>query len=111
MTEAEALTKLKLMVLNTEDPALSDAQVADCLTYARRPDEDDYDYADAEWTPTWDLDAAAAEGWRRKAGIAAARFNFAEDSQRFDRAQIYAHCIQQASEYARRAMGSIPNTT
>jgi hypothetical protein len=83
----------------------------DCLTYARRPDTDGYDYSDSEWTPTWDIDAAAAEGWRRKAGLAAARFNFAEDTQRFDRAQIYAHCIRQAEQYARRSMGSLLNTT
>lgn len=111
MTEAEALAKLKLMVLDTEDPELSSTQVADCLTYARRPDVDGLDYSDDDWTPTWDMDAAAAEGWRRKASIAAARFNFAEDSQRFDRAQIYAHCLSQAEQYARRAMGSIPVTT
>lgn len=111
MTEAEAKTKLKLMILDTEDPELSDAQVEDCLTYARRPDTSDRDYADSDWTPTWDLDAAAAEGWRRKASIAASRFNFAEDSQRFDRAQIYAHCLSQAEQYARRAMGVIPSTT
>lgn len=111
MTEAEALTKLKLMVLDTEDPQLSSTQVADCLTYARRPDSDDRDYSDDDWEPTWDLDAAAAEGWRRKAGIAANRFNFAEDGQRFERAQIYAHCLQQAEQYARRAMGAIAFTT
>lgn len=111
MTEAEAETKLRLMILPDEDPALSDAQVDDILTYARRPDESDYDYEDDEWTPTWDLDAAAAEGWRRKASFAAARFNFAEDSQRFDRAQTYAHCLKQAEQYARRAMGVIPTTT
>lgn len=108
MTEAEARGKLELMVLADSDPALSVAQVDDILTYARRPDTFGYIYVDAEWTPTWDLDAAAAEGWRRKAGLAAARFTFAEDSQRFDRAQIYAHCLSQAEQYARRSMGSIP---
>lgn len=108
MTESEALDKLALMVLADEDPALDAAQVADCLTHARRPDADDLDVTDAGWTPTWDLDAAAAEGWRRKAGIAAARFSFAEDGQRFDRAQIYAHCLGQAEQYARRSMGAIP---
>lgn len=111
MTEAEAEAKLRFMILPGEDPILSNDEVEDILTYARRPDEDDNDYADSEWTPTWDLNAAAAEGWRRKAGYAASRFNFAEDSQRFDRAQIYAHCLQQAEQYARRSMGAIPNTT
>lgn len=107
MTEEEALERLERLVLSDEDPALDSGQLDDCLTYARRPDVDGFDYSDAEWTPTWDLDAAAAEGWRRKAGLAAARFNFAEDSQRFDRAQIYAHCISQAEQYARRSMGVI----
>lgn len=108
MTEDEARTKLELMVLAYEDPELSIDHIDDILTSARRPDPDDLDYSDDDWTPTWDLDAAAAEGWRRKAGLAAARFNFAEDSQRFDRAQIYAHCLSQAEQYARRSMGAIP---
>lgn len=110
MTESEARAKLELMILPNEDPVLSATQVTDLLTYARRPDADDLDYSDAGWTPTWDLDAAAAEGWRRKAGLAATRFSFAEDGQRFDRAQIYAHCLKQAEHYARRAMGSIATT-
>lgn len=110
MTEEEAAEKLALLVLAEEEPILDADQLADCLTYARRPDAENYVYSDDEWTPTWDLDAAAAEGWRRKAGIAAARFNFAEDGQRFDRAQVYAHCLQQAEQYARRSLGSIPVT-
>lgn len=110
MTEAEAQAKLETMVFADQDPALDNDQILDLLTYARRPDAADNDYTDADWDPTWDLDAAAAEGWRRKAGIAAARFNFAEDGQNFQRAQIYSHCLSQAEQYARRAMGSIPNT-
>lgn len=110
MTEPEAQAKLELIVLANEDPALDAIQLADVLTYARRPDEAGYVYGDTAWTPTWDLDAAAAEGWRRKAGLAAARFTFAEDGQRFERAQIYAHCMKQAAEYATRSMGSIPIT-
>lgn len=111
MTEAEAKTKLKLLILDTEEPVLSDAQVVDCLTYARRPDSNDFDHSDAAWEPTWDLDAAAAEGWRRKAGIAASQFSFGEDGQRFERAQVYANCLSQAEQFARRAMGSIPVST
>lgn len=108
MTEEEALERLERLVLSDEDPALDSGQLDDCLTYARRPDAEDRDVNDDAWEPTWDLDAAAAEGWRRKAGLAASRFNFAEDSQRFDRAQVYAHCLQMANEYARRSMGAIP---
>jgi len=108
MTEAEAQTRLELMVLADEDPALDASHIDDLLNRARRPDVDALTYGDVGWTPTWDLDSAAAEGWRRKAGFAAARFNFAEDGQRFDRAQVYAHCLGMAEQYARNSMGSIP---
>lgn len=107
MTEAEAQLKLELMVLADEDPALDPSQIEDLLNRARRPDPDTLVYGETGWAPTWDLDAAAAEGWRRKAGLAVARFNFAEDGQRFDRAQIYAHCLSMAEQYARKSMGSI----
>lgn len=110
MTEQEAQEKLELMVLADEEPELDSDQIADILTHARRPDSEGRVYGDDDWEPTWDLDAAAAEGWLRKAGIAASRFNFAEDGQRFDRAQVYAHCIAQSERYARRLMGSIPVT-
>lgn len=110
MTEDEAKEELALRVTATEDPELDDDQLVSCLRFARRPDSEDRDYTDADWDPVWDLDAACAEAWRRKAGIAANRFNFAEDSQRFDRAQIYAHCIAMADQYARRSMGAIPTS-
>lgn len=105
--ESDLLEKLSRMVLADEEPALSTAQLEDCLVYARRPDSEGRGYSDTDWEPTWDLDAAAAEGWRRKASIAANRFNFAEDNQRFDRAQVYQHCAAQAEDYARRSMGAI----
>ena len=108
MSEAEAKTKLELLVLSSEEPALSSAQVNDLVAAARRPDAEDRVHGEDGWEETWDLDAAAAEGWTRKAALAANRFNFAEDGQRFDRAQTYAHCISQAERYARRSMGSIP---
>lgn len=108
MTEAEAKTKLELLVLPSEEPALSAAQVNDLVVAARRPDLEDRVHGESGWEETWDLDAAASEGWARKAAVAANRFNFAEDGQRFDRAQIYSHCIAQAERYARRSMGSIP---
>ena len=107
MTEAEALAKLELMALSDEEPVLSSDQLEDCLDNARRPDADDLGPSDSGWTGTWDLDYAAAEAWRRKAGIASGRFSFAEDGQRFERAQVYAHCMSQAEMYARRSMGAI----
>jgi hypothetical protein len=111
MTESEASAKIGRMTDSTTEPTLSATDLADLVDHAARPDEDGLDRSDADWTPTWDLNAGAAEGWARKASKAASNFNFAEDGQRFDRAQIYAHCAAQQKVYADKAMGSLPLKT
>lgn len=65
----------------------------------------------APWAPTFDLSAAAAEGWQRKAAKASAEFNFAEDGQRFDRAQVFAHCTAMAAHYASQIVESVKVTS
>lgn len=60
-----------------------------------------------EWSPTWDLDAAAADGWQTKAGKAAGSFDFAEDGQQFTRSQMHAHCIAMITLYSARQVGSV----
>jgi hypothetical protein len=111
VTESEASAKIGRMCDSTVEPTLDSTDLADLVDHAARIDVDGLYRDDAAWTPTWDLNAGAAEGWARKASRAAANFNFAEDGQRFDRAQIYAHCAAQAKMYADKAMGALPHTT
>lgn len=59
------------------------------------------------WAPTFDLDAAAARGWRLKAGKAAGRFDFAEDGQQFTRSQIMAHCAAMAATFDADSAGTL----
>ena len=107
MTEAEAEAALARLIDAETDPALTDEDMEDLLLKAARPDINGRTRQDANWSPTWDLDSAAADGWLRKASKAVSRFSFAEDGQRFERAQIYAHCIRMQEMYARKAMGSL----
>ena len=60
----------------------------------------------AEWSPTWNLEAAAADGWRTKAAKAAGRFDFGEDGQQFSRSQVVAHCTAMAKRFEGRNAGS-----
>lgn len=60
----------------------------------------------ADWAPTFDIDAAAAAGWRVKASKAAGRFDFTEDGQSFSRSQVVAHCNAMAASFEKRAPGS-----
>jgi hypothetical protein len=64
--------------------------------------------AGTAWSPTWDLHAAAAEGWELKASKAAGRFDFTTDGQTFRRGQIISHCQQMARTHRRRVMVNAP---
>lgn len=59
------------------------------------------------WSPTYNLNAAAAEGWRWKAGKVAGKFDFATDQQIFNRKDMNEMCLAMADRYAKRVSGSI----
>lgn len=107
MTEAEAQAAIELRVAHEDDPALDADDIAYLVGFAKRADAEGNAPSSDDWTETWDLDSAAAEGWRLKAGRAARLFNVAEDGQRFSASQIYAHCIQQERVYRRRIVQSV----
>ncbi len=53
------------------------------------------------WTPTWNLRAAAAEGWRWKAAKVAAQYDVAAGGgTRFTRSQQYKQCIEMARTFS-----------
>lgn len=107
MTESEALDELSFMVAADSEPTLGIAEVYSLLVIARRRDTYGLVFGDDGWTPTWDLRAAAAEGWRRKAGKVAGDYTFSTDGQSFSRSDMYAHCMEMSKQYRRGAIGSI----
>jgi hypothetical protein len=108
VSEAEAYEALRAMVAADSDPVLSEVEVERLLLIARRADVDGREITDAAWVPTWDLNAAAAEGWRNKAGKVAGQFSFATDGQTFNRVQMVEQCREMARLYANRVHGSMP---
>lgn len=64
--------------------------------------------AGVEWAPTWNLAAAEARAWERRAAKAAGRFSFATDGQRFERGQVLDHCRRMAADARRRMAASVP---
>lgn len=62
----------------------------------------------APWTPTWNLRAAAAEGWQWKAGKALKDYSVKAGSVTAQRNQIYQACMEKAREYRRGALASLP---
>lgn len=107
MTEQEARERLMSMVHADGDPLLSSEEVDDLILRARCMDASGLLPSSDSWSPTWDLDYGAAEGWLLKAGKAAEQFNFAEDSQRFDRSQKHSQCLAMEARYRNRVSASV----
>lgn len=110
MTEAEARALLETMVAASVNPALSVTEIDQLVGLAKRVDSLGRAPNDPAWEPTWNLDAAAAEGWRWKAAKAAAEFDVSVGAgTSFKRSQKYEHCMTMADRYARRSgLVSIP---
>lgn len=92
---------LAQMVAAQTEPQLDVEALDRLLRRARRPDSGCRPPSDPNWTPTFDLNAAAAEGWEMKAGLTAGLYNFAASGQRFDESQIHAQCLKMAELYSR----------
>lgn len=57
---------------------------------------------------SYDLNAAAAEIWRKKAAhYAPSSFDFSTDNHSISRSQVYAHCKEMASEFTSMSGDSI----
>lgn len=106
LTEAGALERLRGMVAASSEPTLEDDELVSLLDGARRQDKYSAWPDDDGWQPTYDLNAAAAEGWRRKAGKVVASFDFSADADSFSESQVHAMCLEQARVYAAKVIGS-----
>jgi hypothetical protein len=67
-----ALDKLKLMTAWDTEPALTEDDLNDALAASMVEDAGGVSPTHGEWTPTYDLNAAAAAAWLIKAARAAA---------------------------------------
>lgn len=59
----------------------------------------------AAWDPTFDLRAAAAEGWEWKAAKVAARFDATAGTASAKRSQVFEMCMAKAKSYRSRGIG------
>ena len=107
MDEAQARARLERMVAHDVEPTLSAGEVDDLFEQAKRVDSDGLIPSDNDWVPTFDLNAAAAEGWSWKAGKVAPRYGVNLDGAVLQRQQLYAHCRAQAAHYASKIVGTL----
>jgi hypothetical protein len=108
MDTEQAWTRLKAMTAADSAPVLSPDEIELLLTMHRLADAAGVAPGAEGWVPTWDLNRAALEGWRWKAGKAAGSFDFQADGASYNRSQILEHCERMIAQYRRRANSSPP---
>ena len=96
------LDKLKKLSAWDTDPALTEAELNELLAAAALEDKDGLAPLHEDWTPTYDLNAAAASAWLIKAGRASSTTETEPDSF-YVTSKIFDNCCKMASIY--RAKG------
>lgn len=116
MDHAAAYQRLSADTQADLEPTLNGPELDSLLVAAAIPDTDGHPPSDPAWTPTYHpllLNAAAADGWRRKASKAAALPEqvTADDATVRHGRGMAAHCLQMAAMFSARAGGGTGTLT
>src|SRR5688500_12667701 len=99
-----AKEKLKKLTAWATEPELSDGEIDELLATSGVADAEGNAPLSEEWTPTYDVNAAAAEGWLIKAARAASTTETGPDSVQVT-SRVFENCVRMARLYsAKRAV-------
>lgn len=109
MTATAAMVqRLRRMVSEPDSTTYAHDDLAEIIEEYPVLDSEGLSQADADWTPTYDLNAAAAVVWTEKAGSLATAFDFGADGANYARSQQHAQALKMQRYYnARRRLGTI----
>ena len=98
--------KLKMMTAWDIAPELSDAEIDELLAAASIPDAAGLPPSDPAWTPTYDLNSAAAAGWTIKAARAAALVELDPGSGQYT-SKVFDNCRTMSRMFAKKCSMSV----
>lgn len=107
MDREGAVGLLSDMIAATSRPTLAPERVGDLVDRFAMADRYGVRPTDDGWEPTWNLNAAAAEGWRLKAAKVAGDFSFSADGASYSKADVLAHCLQMEATFAALSHGTL----
>ena len=107
MSDTVYQTRLKAMTSASTEPTLSNTEIDALLTQFSMADSDGLVPSDEDWVATYNLRAAAAEGWRWKAGRCANLVSADLDGDRLSSNQVFDHCEAMIKKYSGAASPSI----
>lgn len=105
---AAQITRVRRMTNEKTSTTYADADVQTLIEAHPLVDADGFSPEQDNWTPTYDLNAAAADIWEEKASAPAQDFNFSADGGNFSRSQVFEQYMQMARYYrARRSFKGV----
>lgn len=102
-----AFQKLSRMVAADSEPKLISDDIDLLLADFAVADKAGLSPSDTGWQPTYNLQRAAAEGWRWKAARASELVSADLDGERMSSNQIFEHCQQMIRTYSRRGTATL----
>lgn len=106
------IEQLRRMTAEPTEATYSDATIREYIERYPHMDEwseeplDDYGEVNPNWTPTYDLNAAAADIWEEKAAAVAHRMDFSADGGNYSASQQYEQYMKQCRHYRSRRLPS-----
>ena len=103
----QAINRLKRMTKTGTpvDSTYTDSVLADILSQYTLPDIDGNQPGSDDWTPTYDLHAAASQIWEEKAAFDYDKFDFSAVGDSYSRTGLFNHAMKMAAHHnARRAI-------
>ena len=104
-----AKEKLKKLTASGDEPSLTDAEIDELLAASGIADAEGNGPASEGWTPTYDTNSAAAEGWMIKAARSASTTETDPDSLAVT-SRVFENCIRMAKHFSAKRAGSVKFT-
>jgi hypothetical protein len=109
---AAQISQLRRMVAEPTQTTYSDATLTTYIERYPHIDQfgesplDAYGEANADWTATYDLSAAAADLWEEKAAAVATKFDFSANGGQYTQSQQYEQHMKMCRHFRSRRMPS-----
>ena len=98
--------RLKKLTAWDTEPALTEDELDELLTGSALTDKNGFAPLEEEWTPTYDLNSAAATGWLIKAGRASSTTE-TEPESFYVTSKIFDNCCRMAKIYRAKGNASL----
>ncbi len=112
LVTADQIAQLRRMTAELTATTYSDAVLITYIEKYPHIDQfgeeplDEWGGANADWTATYDLAAAAADVWEEKASAVATKFDFSANGGQYTQSQQYEQLMKQCRYYCSRRMPS-----